>query len=317
MNHPTSIHKERLLAKFSGQLDQPYFICIAGIHGNENAGVQAVEQIIEKLNSSNLELYGSFIAIKGNLKALNLQQRFIDNDLNRMLYPEMIDFVQSRSASEFEIHEQHELKNILDLIKPYLELARQGKTVYLLDLHTTSAYGGLFTISSNTTKGIEVGKRVGVPVIIGIDQVIRGTTVNFCEQNNLTGFAFEGGQHNDPTSVRNIEAAIWMFLEATEILSKIDIEQYEAYQEIMDRYGALYPKVVQFKFRHHVKPDDDFIMNPNMKNFMQIDKDQIVAKDKHGYIKAPMSGMLLMPLYQKQGDDGFFITEEKSEINSH
>lgn len=298
------------MAEITDQPDLPYFICFGGIHGNEQGGLKALHKVIQHIESNKFKLNGNFIAIKGNLKAIKEQQRFIDQDLNRLFYPEMIEHVKSSSFGELKSHEERELKKILKIIEPYVQLASEGKTVYLLDLHTTSAYGGLFTISSKSKEGIEVGKRVGVPVIIGINDVIRGTTVSFCEENHMTGFAFEGGQHDDPISVRNIEAALWMFLEATGLVSKDDIEQFDQYRDILDLYGALYPEVVQFKHRHDVKPDDEFVMNPGMKNFMQIDKDQIVAKDKNGYIKAPMDGMLLMPLYQQQGEDGFFITEE-------
>jgi succinylglutamate desuccinylase len=52
-------------------------------------------------------------------------------------------------------------------------------------------------------------------------------------------------------------------------------------------------------------------MLPGFKNFDAIEKNQILAKNKHGDILAPYSGYILMPLYQKQGEDGFFIISEE------
>jgi succinylglutamate desuccinylase len=45
-------------------------------------------------------------------------------------------------------------------------------------------------------------------------------------------------------------------------------------------------------------------------NFQIIQEGQLLAKDKNGSIFSPMSGYLLMPLYQAKGEDGFFIAEE-------
>jgi hypothetical protein len=39
---------------------------------------------------------------------------------------------------------------------------------------------------------------------------------------------------------------------------------------------------------------------------------QVLANDRRGPINSPESGLILMPLYQKKGDDGFFIGREVS-----
>jgi succinylglutamate desuccinylase len=46
------------------------------------------------------------------------------------------------------------------------------------------------------------------------------------------------------------------------------------------------------------------------KNFDKISKDELLAFDKYGEIRSKEDGMILMPLYQKQGNDGFFIIKE-------
>ena len=48
-------------------------------------------------------------------------------------------------------------------------------------------------------------------------------------------------------------------------------------------------------------------MNPNMQNFENIKKGQIIASDNNGPVKSPCNGHLLMPLYQKEGREGFYI----------
>ena len=38
---------------------------------------------------------------------------------------------------------------------------------------------------------------------------------------------------------------------------------------------------------HKIKKEDEFLMNPNMYNFEEIEKNQIIAQDKNGLIASP------------------------------
>ena len=55
-------------------------------------------------------------------------------------------------------------------------------------------------------------------------------------------------------------------------------------------------------------------MNPGYSNFQMVKKGDLLAEDKNGEIRAPNSGILLMPLYQKQGQEGFYIIEDKNKV---
>ncbi len=61
---------------------------------------------------------------------------------------------------------------------------------------------------------------------------------------------------------------------------------------------------------HRIRAGDAFQMLPNFKNFQAVRKGQALARDIHGWILAPEDGLILMPLYQKQGSDGFFLVKE-------
>jgi succinylglutamate desuccinylase len=50
-----------------------------------------------------------------------------------------------------------------------------------------------------------------------------------------------------------------------------------------------------------------FKMFPGFQNFSPIRKGEPLATDRHGIVYAPNGGCILMPLYQGQGNDGFFI----------
>ena len=42
-------------------------------------------------------------------------------------------------------------------------------------------------------------------------------------------------------------------------------------------------------------------------NFQRVKQGQMLAASAHGDVRARFPGLILMPLYQSQGDDGFFL----------
>lgn len=60
-------------------------------------------------------------------------------------------------------------------------------------------------------------------------------------------------------------------------------------------------------YRHVIAPEDGFQMEPGFRNFQPIRRGQVLAKDRSGKIEARETSLILMPLYQTLGDDGFFL----------
>lgn len=55
-------------------------------------------------------------------------------------------------------------------------------------------------------------------------------------------------------------------------------------------------------------------MLSNFQNFDKINKGQVLALSNNRPIKAPMNGLIFMPLYQEQGKDGYFIITKISKF---
>jgi succinylglutamate desuccinylase len=51
-------------------------------------------------------------------------------------------------------------------------------------------------------------------------------------------------------------------------------------------------------------------MRPGYVNFQPIQQGEHLANDTTGPVLAPEDGLILMPLYQPQGSDGFFVVQE-------
>ena len=68
--------------------------------------------------------------------------------------------------------------------------------------------------------------------------------------------------------------------------------------------------MIEVRYRHPINPEDQFQMEPYFRNFQPVGRGQVLAKDRRGEITARETGLILLPLYQKLGDDGFFLGRE-------
>jgi succinylglutamate desuccinylase len=51
-------------------------------------------------------------------------------------------------------------------------------------------------------------------------------------------------------------------------------------------------------------------MSPGFDNFDPVRAGDPIAQDRNGPVRAPERGVIMMPLYQKLGEDGFFIARQ-------
>ncbi|QLG87416.1 succinylglutamate desuccinylase [Chitinibacter bivalviorum] len=77
-----------------------------GIHGNETAPVELVEQLIERIFAHQLRVKSRVLFIFGNVAALRMGQRFVEEDMNRLFNrsPEVDDGMEKRRAMMLEMH---------------------------------------------------------------------------------------------------------------------------------------------------------------------------------------------------------------------
>jgi succinylglutamate desuccinylase len=120
---------------------------------------------------------------------------------------------------------------------------------------------------------------------------------------------FEAGQHEAMTSVDNHEAVIWIATAATGNFRRKDVPELDQSRSGLKRAsGGM--KVVEVRHRHAIVPEDHFKMEPGFRNFQAVRRGKVLAGDRAGAIKASETGLILMPLYQALGDDGFFLVRK-------
>jgi succinylglutamate desuccinylase len=281
------------------------------MHGNEPTGVEAIELVRDELRSLSAQMHGTFIGLIGNTRAFAENVRFLTRDLNRRWFPRDVDALLTRTASRSERElspedvEQRELLEILHKLA-----AGSPKPVYVLDLHSTSSRSAAFACMSDTLQNHPLAFSLRVPVIFGLEEAIEGTMAGYLSDLGHVCVGFEGGVHDDPATLSAQVAAIWVGLVTAGLLRREDVPRYDEYEEKLQAIGDSTPPAVEIMYRHAITPSDDFVMNPGYRSFQRVRAGEIVAKDKRGEVRAPISGRMLLPLYQGQGDDGFFITRD-------
>ncbi|MDX2029945.1 MAG: succinylglutamate desuccinylase/aspartoacylase family protein [Blastocatellia bacterium] len=295
----------RVIGSYGGETAGPLVICIGGIHGNEPAGAVALGRVLGRLHETAPPFRGRLLALAGNVGALNRGCRYQQRDLNRMWAPARVaELKAARHAApaEPEEREQRDLLAIIDA-----ELALPSGPVIVLDLHTTSSDGAPFAILSDTLTNRRLALELGVPVILGLEENIEGTILNYINELGHAAIGFEAGQHDAESSIQHHEATVWLTLLQAGCLQPHHAPDRAALRESLQRAAAGLPPVFELRYRHGIEFADEFVMQPGFTNFHPVTRDQPLASDRRGTVRAPEAGYLFMPLYQKLGDDGFFL----------
>lgn len=298
---------ERVIGRFVGQEPGPAIYAIAGVHGNEPAGIEAAQRVFASLEERSPKMRGRLVGLSGNLEALRQGKRFLARDLNRMWEADSVAALRASDPAQDSVEqgEQRELLSILDQ-----ELAEGAEQFVFLDLHSSSATGCPFSVINDTLQNRATAFALPCPVLIGLEENVRGPLLEHVAGMGHVAVAVEGGQHTDPATVDRHETAIWLTLISAGCLEPEDVPGIaERAREMKDSARGL-PGVLEIIHRHGLTDDDEFRMEPGFMNFSAVKKGRLVAHDQLGEIRVQRDGFLLLPLYQGQGEDGFFLGRE-------
>ncbi len=300
---------DHIIGTISSKPDAPLLIVVGGMHGNETAGVQALHSFLAHIATYPDCVQMNFVGLVGNLQAINTGQRFIDEDLNRLWNKEMVSRVQGEHPG-FESSERQALREML-MVFNYLLETYPNSPKFILDLHTTSARGGIFSIINNHETVVDLAAHLGVPMISGLHAELHGTLLGYFADQGIPGLGIETGQHKDHEAVRNAISIIWTVMHQMGGFVEDMFNRELDYHYIRLRnVAADLPPKVEVLYRHPIAYGDEFRMAAEFKNFQPIEAGELIAYDRNGPVIAREEGLLLMPLYQKIGEDGFFIVRE-------
>ena len=301
----------RTLGEYSGAAPGPLLLVVGGLHGNEPAGIRAARRVLDTLAETRPPLRGKFVALAGNLQAQAEGRRYLERDLNRAWWEE--DLARLRSSKAGEIPgELGELRELLVTIEAHLGDASEG--AILLDLHSSSADGPPFTITADTLPNRRIAFALGLPVILGLEELIQGSVFAHLGEKGHAALCVEGGRSDAPSTLAHLEAAVWLAMAGAGMLRPEHAPvEIEGMRERLAECVRGLPGLLKVHYRHGLRADDDFRMEPGYVSFQPVAEGELLARsgpDGTSPVRAPREGRLLLPRYQGQGDDGFFLGRE-------
>ena len=312
---PVDMNQKRIIGRYEGQHKGPLLICIGAMHGNEPAGVQAIDTVIkmlevEPIRNPDFGYRGRLLGLVGNLQAYSQGKRYIHRDLNRSFEAGYLAQLQDRSPNSLS-GEDRELLELDTLIRAEIKAYRPERVI-LLDLHTTSSRGGIFTICRDKQEDLEIGAALHAPIVLGMLKGLKGTTLHYFVSEilgvDIIPITFESGQHEERMAVNRAVAGIISCMKAINAIDADVVENH--HEQLLISYCAPLPKVTELIQVHPIAVDDGFKMNEGYENFQEVKAGEVIAQDKNGPITIKEDCRILMPLYQTQGEDGFFLVKE-------
>jgi predicted deacylase len=280
----------RIIAQVLGDQPGPTLILIGGVHGNEPAGVVAARTVLAPLTPA--DVHGEVIALVGNLRGIAAGRRYLERDLNRMWTPELV----ADPGSGGEALEQRELAAEIARVRE-----RARGEVFVVDLHTTSAEGFPFIVVGARR---EFARQFPLTGIAGLEEALPGVLSGYLGSLGCHTVAVEGGQNATTAAAANLEACVTVALDASGVVP--GVAGLAAAREHLRQARGELPHTIEIALRHAIRPEDFFRMEPGFANIQRTPGGTLLARDFRGEIRAPFDGVLLLPLYQPQGDDGFF-----------
>lgn len=296
---------DRTIGCRAGADGGPTLVIFGGLHGNEPGGVAACRRVLSRLETEGIPLRGRLEAYLGNRPALAAGQRYLDRDLNRCWDDESIRRLHRRDP-DLDSAEDREQRELLKLIRRLHNTATSP--IVFIDLHTTSGHGPPFCAMADTVRNRSVAFALPIPIILGLEETLEGALLGWLSDLGHIGIVIEGGRHTDADTPALLESALWICLVAAGSISEGDLPDLPLHRRRLAEAAKGAPPVVEIRYRHAITPRDQFKMLPGFTSFQPITEGQELARDRQGPVTAREGGFLLMPLYQAQGSDGFFIS---------
>lgn len=293
----------RIIGEISGFNPGPTIIAIGGIHGNETSGVVALEKLTSFLQDQQKDVCGRLIAIRGNLGALKIGRRYLQHDLNRIWGKFETDNIESGEwTTEHTTDDYKELVELYLLVKKILS---EGQGPYIFaDLHSVSSRTIPFITINDMLRNRRLSRKFPVPVVLGVEEYIKGSFLSRVNALGYTAVGFEAGIHKDPQTVVNQYSFMLLLLHYSEVYQ---LSQEELGQHMWQLDSELSHRFFEVRYRQEIVEGQSFSMASNFRNFCRINRNELLAELNGESLMAPFKGRLFLPLYQKQGSDGFFV----------
>ncbi|MBT0607943.1 M14 family metallopeptidase [Aequorivita echinoideorum] len=291
----------RVVGEYSSGNKGPLLFITGGVHGNEPSGVIALQNVFKILKDEKPEINGKVVGVIGNRDALKNGVRYIDEDLNRTWTVENIE------GNIKDTYEKKEMFSIIEVLERFPE--EDFTKRYFLDCHTTSAASEPYISVQEVNDNDAWAHQFPTYIIRGFSDIVLGCIDHYESRIGITGFVFEGGQHDSRISKVSHEGMIWLAIQNACGLNLELLRHYPESVKLLNKKKDS-QKTFEIKHRYGLQPGDDFKMEAGYTNFQPIKKGELLAHHNGQSVFSEWDAYIFMPLYQAQGNDGFFVVEE-------
>ncbi|WP_299533597.1 succinylglutamate desuccinylase/aspartoacylase family protein [Ulvibacterium sp.] len=300
--HKTQV--KRIIGHIEGKEKGPTLLFFGGIHGNEHSGVLALEHVFQKLIEGSYPIKGNLFGIRGNIPALLEEKRYIEKDLNRMWIKSKILEIQQKPKSERTIEEK-ELLKVLAIVSDIL--TTKEAPFYFVDLHTTSSKTLPFITINDALINRKFSRLFPVPIILGIEEYLEGPLLSYINEKGYVSLGFESGQHNELEAIKNSISFLWLSLVFSGALDKQAAPDFKEHFRQLQKSAQNNTDFYEVIHRHAIRREDGFHMQQGFRSFEEVSKGTLLAKEGERELRAIKDAIIFMPLYQEQGEEGFFL----------
>ena len=269
--------KKENIFNFSTNNKGKKILILGGVHGDEIAGIKAIENIIKKLIIDNGEIY--FIIC--NDKAIKKKERFIEENLNRCFLKNKV------STNSYEENLANELKPIMSQFDICLDIHNStSKDTEPFIICEANAYPLINSI--NVKK-----------VVSNFDKLEPGGTDYFMNSINKIGICIECGYLDDKNSVQVAENIIINFLKKTCNIKESSKNFDEKKYYFLDK--TYIPKI-------------NFVLEKKFKDFEKIKLNQIIGYDNENIIYSTNNSIILFAKNLNNNYEEAFLTAKEISI---
>jgi succinylglutamate desuccinylase len=301
----------RVIGRCDEGIPGPTHVLVAGMHGNEPDGIQAARSLLRRLAQERPPLRGSVIAVHGNLQALAANVRYVARDLNRAWTAAAVEALRAQDSAA-DVAEEREQRALLAFFEAREAATREPLVV--LDMHSSSAHGAPFTIRAGGAAGDALAAEIPVPILGGLAQRLGGTLAPWLAARGHTALVLEGGRHGHPDTARRLEAAAWVALGAGGVLPA-GYRAVERSRALLEESSGHLPRELDVQYVHVFEPEAGFRMGARggrpFESFDHVSHGDVLGQDGRGAVHSPFAGYVVMPLYQGQGGEGFFLARAR------
>lgn len=264
------------IVTITGPQPGPVVAIFAGVHGNERAGVYALQQLIPDLKITKGTVHFAF----ANPPAIEANVRMVTKNLNRCFYA-------GNDGTDAEDIRARELMQVLDSCDA------------LLDLHMFyDKKNKPFVICEDNA--VDIAQRFDVDIIsTNWTEVEPGGTDGYMYQNGKIGICVECGP-----------------LELSEEYTDFAIQTVYQFLNFFDMTNKLVPVSVKKKrlvkaIRAVNKTSPSFVLTPGMYDFQKLTSGQVLATDGEDEFTAQSGECIIFPHYAARvGEEAYIIGQE-------